>query len=200
MKQQLTTLQPNFRRAVRGGEAEEVEVEEVAAEEEWQSATNPTTSLQPVPRAQMYEHGKTPADFHGTSKGEDFLEECKGYLLLNEEYQASIPQEENLICLTHMKDQMWPDGSKNADPIDNIDWQTTSYPMGPILVEFERTSKTQQKLTKHEPPYKTSNEGNDVDAYITGFEQLARRAATPWVALKQNNCSYKGYPARSSKM
>src|SRR5712672_611191 len=142
----------------------------------------PPQALQPVPCApDVRAMGKLPADFHGDqAKGEDFLGECKGYLLLNEDVPGfDSPKKKIQFVLTHMKGPDVAGWVKDMqtllttiDPANNVPilWDQ-------FLVEFERNFQDTAKADKARTAIQNVQmKGDDVDAYIAGFEQLARRA------------------------
>jgi hypothetical protein len=125
--------------------------------------------------------GKLPADFYGDrAKGEDFLEECKGYLLLNEDVSGfDSPKKKVQFVLTHMKGPDVSGWVKDMQTLLQTIDMTNNVPIlwDQFLMEFEKNFQDMAKADKARTAIQNFQmKGDDVDAYIAGFEQLARRA------------------------
>ena len=135
-----------------------------------------------VPATDVKAMGKLPDTFNGDcAKAEDFIEEVKGYLRLNQDVAGfNSPMKKVAFTLTHMKGPKVANWAKTMgetieglDPlVDNIPavWTTFIDMFNAQYQDSTKEEKAQAQLKN------LKMKGNLIDEYVSDFEELVRMA------------------------
>ena len=135
-----------------------------------------------APAADVKAMGKLPDTFDGDqAKAEDFIEEVKGYLRLNQDVAGfNSPMKKVVFTLTHMKGPKVANWVKTMgetieglDPlVDNIPAVWTTF-LDMFNMQYQDSTKEEKARAQLK---NLKMKGNLIDEYVSDFEELVRMA------------------------